>query len=83
MAGNVRGAEMNKSKPVKIEFLDHAMCDGTAPAPAKCTAIGFLIKEDKEAYYLCTWSADGCVTDENSEYIVIVKHPGMKVTVLK
>lgn len=64
---------MIKRPLIVLEFLDHAVATGYENAtPISCIAVGFLIKEDKKAYYLCSWIGDHPESDD-SEYYVILK----------
>ncbi|NDC22525.1 MAG: hypothetical protein EBZ49_00120 [Proteobacteria bacterium] len=45
---------------LEIVFLDHACTVGGLSSPILCRAIGELVNEDKQAYYLASW-----MTEEN------------------
>lgn len=66
---------------VVIEFEDH--CQGSADSePIPCEVVGVLYKEDKKAYYVACWIADGCL-DHNTEQFVILKSAVSRVVRLK
>ena len=70
--------KVNK-KLVIVTFLDHAMTDGTDITPAKCEAVGYLIKEDKDAIYLATWICEEEINTSDTELFAIIKHPSLRI----
>lgn len=62
---------------LEIEFLDHVCTTGGMVAPINCRAIGELINEDKQAYYIASW-----LTEEN-EHHNLDSHTILKSTVRK
>lgn len=72
---------MKLPKFVIIEFKDH--CQGDAEARLiTCECIGILYKEDKEAYYVACWIAEGML-DHNTEQFVISKKDVSRIVELK
>lgn len=48
---------------VEIHFLDHVCMVGGLVAPIQCRAIGELINEDKQAFYIASW-----ITEEHDSH---------------
>ena len=66
---------------VILQFKDH--CQGSADSKLiECECMGVLYKEDKEAYYVASWIAEG-VLDHNAEQFVIAKQLVERVVLLK
>jgi hypothetical protein len=61
-----------KHRIVHLEFLDHAMNDGTEIRPVTCQAYGVLFAEDKDTYYVASWLAEN-TPDHNMESFSILK----------
>lgn len=76
---------MKKKYPlVRIEFDDHVHTTGGKSLLARCTVVGFLYGEDKDAYYLATWIADNDIHDEeNTDTYAIKKQPGLVLRKIK
>lgn len=75
---------------VSISFLDHATITRVGDlladedmGPAECRVFGVLIEDNKSHYVVGTWVSAGNELDDDSDLAIIVKHPGMKVSVLK
>lgn len=66
---------------VRIDFLDHAMQSGADIKPIHCCVVGILFAEDKNAYYVATWLAEGN-PDNNMESFSILKKVITKLTYL-
>ena len=73
---------MKKAPLVMLKFLDHMQCSGDNLILADTVLVGFLVKEDKRAYYICSWMANGTL-DHNADCYAIVKHKGLKIRRLK
>lgn len=74
---------MNKFPLVTIEFDDHVTCTGMSQASLqRCTVVGWLIKETKESYTVCTW-VSGTIKDDGSDFAVIRKHKGLVLTKIR
>ena len=73
---------MKKQPLMHIEFLDHAQSthrEGPGwDEPVRCAVVGWLVRETKTHYVLSAWISDSILSDD-SDAIIIVKHPGMKV----
>lgn len=63
---------------VHIRCLDHSHSDGDSIRLLPIDVFGVLLKEDKQAYYIASWLADG-VVDQNAECFSILKHKGLKL----
>lgn len=68
---------------VVVNFLDHCFTDGQNMKPIECEVVGYLIKEDKQAYYVASWICDEKINDDNTDIYVIVKHPGIRIKKVK
>jgi len=66
---------LKKGNLVEITFLDHVCTTGGMVPPVVCRAIGEIINEDKDAYYLASW-----LTDE-TDYTNIDSHTVLKSTI--
>jgi hypothetical protein len=77
---SVRG---KKVPIVKVDFLDHVMSPGDESGLIQCTAIGYLVKQDKQSITICSWLSGTDLLDHDSEVYVLLKHKGMKITRLR
>lgn len=53
-----RFPKMKKGWLVEITFLDHVCTTGGVNPPIVCRAIGELVSEDKDAFYLASWMTE-------------------------
>ena len=65
----------------QIEFLDHCSTINGMNKPILCTVWGLIATQDKHAYYVVSWIADG-VIDENCNTNTILKKTVTKMTKL-
>lgn len=56
---------------VRVEFLDHVSSVNGIPEPIPCIAYGLLLKQDKLAIYLVTWTSPGCDNDNADAHTII------------
>lgn len=62
---------------LEIKFLDHVCTTGGLAQPILCRAIGELINEDKNAYYIASWLT------EDSDHQNWDSHTILKSTIKK
>ena len=61
-----------KRRYVVVNFLDHAMNEGVDWRAIPCTAVGMLVGEDKDCYYVASWVSEDTL-DHNMESFAILK----------
>jgi len=74
---------MKKARLCYIIFDDHAMSSGGHEGLIECQVIGYLIKQDKSAYYVVSWLCNNDPEDHNSEIFTIAKGATKKIRFLK
>lgn len=67
---------------VEIEFLDHVCTTGGLVAPIQCRAIGELINEDKQAFYIASWITEDSDT-HNWDSHTILKSTVKKIRIVR
>jgi len=71
-----------KGALVEVTFLDHVCTTGGMAAPIRCRAVGELLGEDKQAYYIASW-----LTEEgdyqNLDSHTILKNVVEKIEVIR
>jgi hypothetical protein len=70
-----RFPRLKKGWLVEIIFLDHVCTTGGMVPPIVCRAIGEVINEDKDAFYLASWLT------EESDHANIDSHTVLKSTI--
>jgi hypothetical protein len=66
-----------------LRFHDHVQTHGENMNVVECEAIGYLVKEDKLAYYLASWICDSTVNTSDTEMFGILKSTVTKKRRLK
>lgn len=73
-----------KTHPIYLlTFHDHIATHGDHMVVVECEAMGYLVKEDKLAYYLASWVCDSTVNISDTEIFGILKSTVSKKRRLK
>jgi hypothetical protein len=74
---------LKKGWLVEITFLDHVCTTNGMAPPILCRAIGELINEDKDAFYLASWLTEESdhTNTEESDHTNIDSHTVLKSTI--
>jgi hypothetical protein len=74
---------MKKGDLVLVDFLDHVSSTSGISELIKCAALGWIVDLNKQRIIISPWVANRSLSDPNNDTYTLMRHKGMKITVLR